>query len=92
MEGINMQGVIDRFTDGNKAVILIESIGKEIVVSQKDLPQGAKPHDWVRLQQTKDTFQVISIDREKTAAQKMKVEQLKAKLRAKSRGSKFKKN
>jgi len=86
-----MKGVIDRFTDRNQAVILIESIGKEIVVSRNDLPRGAKAQDWVNLKQINGTFQVISIDRKKTTAQRLKVEKLQAKLRARSRGSKFKK-
>ncbi|HLS06634.1 MAG TPA: DUF3006 domain-containing protein [Bacillota bacterium] len=86
-----MRGVIDRFADGNQAVILIEAIGKEIVVSQDDLPSGAKAHDWVKLRKVNNTYVVVSIDHEKTAAQKSKVGQLQAKLRAKSKGSQFRK-
>lgn len=86
-----MKGVIDRFTDQGLAVILIESLGKEIVVLQSELPPGAKAQDWVDLKQINGSYVIESIAYEKTAEQRTKVEQLQAKLRRKSRGSKFKK-
>jgi len=85
-----MKGVIDRLTENNRAVILIESIGKEIIVSQSELPKGAKAQDWVNLKQSNGSYEILSVDYEKTASQRAKVKKLQAKLRTKSRGSKFK--
>lgn len=85
-----MRGVIDRMTDQNKAVILIESTKEELVISQDELPQGAQAQDWVILKREAETYKVIAIDEQQTKQQAEKIQSLQEKLRARSRGSKFK--
>lgn len=86
-----MRGVIDRFTDSNQAVILIESIGVELVIAHDKLPCGAKAQDWVILKEIDDNFEVVRIDYEKTKAQQKKAEQLQARLRSLGKSSRFRK-
>ena len=85
-----MKGVLDRFTDNNQAVILIEEINKELVISRDQLPTGAKESDWLTLNKTDDTFKVISIDREKTEREMQRSLNFRDQLRAQSKGSRFK--
>lgn len=85
-----MKGVIDRFEDNCKAVILLEDIQEELIVPCDLLPEEAKENDWLTLKKTNDTYQIISIDYERTKAEMKKSRQLREKLRAKSKGSRFK--
>lgn len=84
-----MRGVIDRLTDNNQAVILIESINEELVISRDELPEGAQAQDWVILERTDESYKVVAVDKEKTKRQKDHIQSLQEKLRARSRGSKF---
>lgn len=86
-----MKGVIDRFTDNDQAVILIESIGKELVISRNKLPHGVKAQDWVILKEIDETYEVVRIDYETTKAQRHKAKQLQAKLRGLGKSSRFRK-
>lgn len=85
-----MKGVLDRF-EGDMAVILIEDIKEELIIPREKLPAGSKVNTYFQLEKTKDTFQIVSIDEDKTLRQKEKTSDIMAKLRAKSKGSKFKK-
>lgn len=84
-----MKGVIDRFTDEDQAVILIEKLNKELVVSCDELPDGSKESDWLTLKKTNGSFKIIAIDREKTERETKTSLDLRDQLRAKSKGSKF---
>lgn len=85
-----MKGVLDRFADQNKAVILIEQLNKELIVTRDQLPEGSKEGDWLHLEKTNETFKVVAIDEEKTLEQTKKSLDLRDQLRAKRKGSKFK--
>jgi hypothetical protein len=78
--------VIDRFSDQDTAVILVESIQKEFVVKQAELPQEAKPNDYLDVEVTGDVLQIIGINHEQTAVQKNRIQDKMAKLRAKNSG------
>lgn len=85
-----MKGVLDRF-EGDKAVILVEDAKEEFIVPREKLPAGSKVNTFFQLEKVDDTFQIISIDKTKTVEAKEKTSDIMAKLRAKSKGSKFKK-
>lgn len=85
-----MKGILDRFEDNNKAVILIEEIKEELVVSINDLPKGSKENTYFHIEKRDGGFQIISIDNTKTSQEAQESSDLMKKLRAKSAGSKFK--
>lgn len=78
--------VIDRFSDQDTAVILVESIQKEFVVKQTALPLEAKPHDYLDVEIIDQTLKIIGINHEETTAQKTNIKDKMAKLRAKNKG------
>ena len=86
-----MKGYLDRIEDNDLAVILIEDINEEIIIPLDQLPEGSTENTWLQLEKTDDSFQVIAIDDEKTEQETETSQDLMAKLRAKSKGSKFKK-
>ena|SRR5690625_4617573 len=61
-----ISGMIDRFEDGQLAVILIESKGEEIQLPKTNLPKGSQEGMWIILQQSAYGYTVISHDNEKT--------------------------
>ena len=84
------QAVLDRIVDGEKATILVESIGKEYVLNVSELPKGAKEGSLLDIELTNNTITTIAINHERTEEVSKKVtDQLNA-IRAKSKGSKFK--
>ncbi len=85
-----MIGVLDRYTDNNKAVILIEEINHELIVPTQELPEGSKENTHFRIIQKDGTFKIISIDHEMTNHAAKKSSELMKKLRAKTTGSKWK--
>lgn len=87
-----MKGVLDRFEDDDQAVILIEEVQKALVVPKAELPKGSKQGTWFIIKEKNKQYQIISIDHETTKKQQEKAERLMEKLRAKSSGSKFKRN
>ncbi|MGP4105807.1 hypothetical protein [Virgibacillus sp. L01] len=42
-------GVLDRIEDDNQAVILLEELQQELVVSMYTLPPGSTPNTWLRI-------------------------------------------
>ncbi|MBM7599346.1 hypothetical protein JOC34_001714 [Virgibacillus halotolerans] len=85
-----MIGILDRFTDNNKAVILIEEIKEELIVSISDLPKGSKENTHFQIEKVGAGFRINSIDHTKTRQEAQKTSDLMKKLRAKSTGSKLK--
>lgn len=85
-----MKGVLDRFSDDNIAVILIESIDKEIHVPTDELPSGSQEQTWFHIKEHNGKFLIDAIDREKTATEAEKSTDLQAKLRSKMKRSKYK--
>jgi len=86
-----MKGMLDRFTDNDLAVILIEEKNQEIIVPVKQLPEGSKENTWFDLKEVNGTIEIVSINDEKTKKEAQKSVDLLTQLRAKSKGSKFKK-
>lgn len=84
-----MKGVLDRFEE-NKAVILIEDQKQEIVVDKDILPKNSDVSTWFDIEKQKEHY-TLTIDTDMTKQKKQKATDLRAKLRAKSSGSKFKK-
>jgi hypothetical protein len=84
-----MKGILDRF-EGELAVILMEEAKEEITVKKKNLPPGSGINTIFTLTKQEGTYQITGIDSEATAQEKEKSASLTEKLRAKSKGSKFK--
>ncbi|MFC2949759.1 DUF3006 domain-containing protein [Virgibacillus sediminis] len=86
-----MKGIVDRFEDNDKAVILLEEIKEELIVDRSELPAGSDVNTVLRVEERDGEYRVMSKDEEQTDEQSGKSSDLMAKLRAKSKGSKFKK-
>jgi len=84
-----MKGVLDRFEE-NKAVILIEDKKQEIVIDKNQLPANSVTGTWFTIEKNNDNYQ-LTVDQAKTEKEKQTSSDLMAKLREKSKGSKFKK-
>ncbi|PYZ91941.1 hypothetical protein CR194_17215 [Salipaludibacillus keqinensis] len=87
---MNTLGVIDRMEDNQYAVILAETEGKEFVVNRGELPDGAKEGTWLHLILENEKVINMTIDHDKTMAQKTKIKNQLARIKKKSSGSKFK--
>jgi hypothetical protein len=86
-----MKGVLDRF-EGNQAVVLIEEEKAELIVSREELPEGSKVNTVFKMAKENNDYRILAIDQEAEKEAKETTSDLLAKLRAKSNGSKFKKN
>lgn len=86
-----MKGVLDRFLDNDRAVILIESIGKEIHIHRDDLPTESTEQTWFNIHEHKGQYMIDSIDHEQTKKASEKSMSLQEKLQAKMKPSKYKK-
>lgn len=86
-----MLGVIDRIEDGI-AVILIDEKQQEWSIEASFLPKGSVEGTVLQLIETDESFEIISIDWEATAAATKKAQLLQKKLHAKKKRSKFKRN
>ncbi|WP_047984253.1 DUF3006 domain-containing protein [Ornithinibacillus californiensis] len=86
-----MKGVLDRF-EGNQAVILIEEDKAELVVAKEELPEGSDINTVFKMEKQDGSYKIVEIDHEAEKEAKETTADLLAKLRAKSNGSKFKKD
>lgn len=86
-----MKGVLDRF-EGNQAVILMEDINVEVLIPKEELPEGSKVNTVFKMKKFAESYTIIEIDHSAEQEAKETTQDLMAKLRAKSSGSKFKKN
>lgn len=84
-----VKGILDRFEE-NKAVILIEDQKEEIIVDKDILPENSDVSTWFDIKKQGGSYNLI-IDPDLTHEKKQKATDLRAKLKAKSSGSKFKK-
>lgn len=85
-----MKGVLDRFADNEWAVILIESINKEIHIPMHELPEGSKEQTWFDMQEMDGNYSIVSIDHEQTRNAKEKSKDIASQLQAKMKQSKYK--
>ncbi|MBU9672487.1 DUF3006 domain-containing protein [Planococcus sp. CP5-4] len=84
-----MRGVLDRFEDGGVAVIIAEQAGREFHVPLRYLPEGSRQGMWFRLSIEAGRVVDIEADLTQTNERAAKAEELMAKLRNKSTGSRF---
>lgn len=84
-----MKGILDRF-EGEQAVILIEEANDEWIVDKNDLPAGSEKHTIFKLSKENGAYTILDIDVQATEQAREKSSSLMEQLRAKSRGSKFK--
>lgn len=85
-----MKGILDRIEDGRYAVILIEEEKREVVLPADCLPEGSEIHSWFDIELDGEEIKSISRNVEAEAAKEQRVDALMEKLRAKKRGSRFK--
>ena len=85
-----MKGVLDRFEDQGKAVILIEERQKELVVPESDLPKGSRENMWFTIEEQDGSFHIVAIDHEMTRKKATDAEKLVSKLQSKHNRSRFK--
>jgi hypothetical protein len=86
-----MKGYLDRIDDNKYAVILVEETKKEFVLPKEELPEGSAEKSYFDLTIENDRITSITLDEETTFSEQKKADDLMAKLRSKSKGSKFKK-
>jgi hypothetical protein len=80
---VSINGVVDRIENGELAVILVEEIGLELIVEKNDFDTELAKDTWVNLVLVGEKICRLSIDLEKTKEEKMRVKELKKKLREK---------
>lgn len=86
-----MKGILDRFEDNNKAVILLEEIKEELIVPIEKLPVGSNVNTYFNIEKLHEEYKIISIDEGATQQEARKTSDLMARMRAKSNGSKYRK-
>ncbi|OIJ13789.1 hypothetical protein BKP35_08390 [Anaerobacillus arseniciselenatis] len=86
-----MKAVIDRFVDGELAVLLVGEEEKEYNVPIKDLPQGAKEGSIVNVTITDGTIVALQLLLEETNAQQNRMNEKLNQLKSRKR-SNFKRN
>lgn len=84
-----MQAVIDRIED-EIAVILIEEKQLEWKTDAGNLPIGSEAGTWLIIQETADSWEIISIDEAATSEANAAAKQVQQKLQQKKKRSKFK--
>ena len=82
-EIISYKGVVDRM-ENDQAIILIDSINKELVLPMNSLPVNAQVNDWLHIEFTNHTYKIVSIDHQLTEKRKRKSTYLINQLRKKT--------
>ncbi|MEC1157848.1 DUF3006 domain-containing protein [Cytobacillus horneckiae] len=77
--------------EGNQAVILIESLKKQITVHAEKLPEDCFPGTWLKIELQDGQPSHIHIDKDKTEKEQAKTAGLLAKLQSKKGKSNYKK-
>jgi hypothetical protein len=80
---VKAKGVVDRIEDGEKVVILVEALEKELVIHQGDFDLILQPHVWLQLTLMDGEIKEVSIDWEKTKEEEGKVKALLDKIKGK---------
>ncbi|SEN68836.1 Protein of unknown function [Amphibacillus marinus] len=87
---MQVQGVIDRFEDQHKAVIIVEKIGQQFVVDQKSLPLDVSKGDILNLTIVKGEITAMVKNLEYTNFKKNQLDQKREQLKKRAKGSLFK--
>jgi len=82
---------LDRFTDNDKALLLIEKLQKEFHVDITTLPIGSKAGTWFSVEIQGDEIISVQVDEGKTAEMKQEVDHRMQRLKSK-KTSRFKRN
>jgi len=86
-----MKGYLDRIEENKFAVILVDELNKEFIVSTEELPEGIAEKTYLDLTVENDKITSIKLNTQTTQSEQQKVSDMMAKLRSKSSGSKYKK-
>lgn len=80
---------IDRFTDNDTALILVESLQKEFHVPSTSLPAGSTAGTWLIVDIQDDSVLSIQIDNEKTTTMQESIQERMKRLQS-NKKSRFK--
>lgn len=80
---------LDRFTDNEKAVLLVDKLQQEFYISISSLPSGSTPGSWFLVTVENGGISNIRFDNEKTAEMKQEVAERMQRLKSK-KSSRFK--
>lgn len=83
-----LKGVLDRIEE-ETAVILLEEIGEEFTVPAEELPETSEEGTYFTVEKCEEGYRIVEIDEEETKEAKDTSEDLLAQLRAKSKGSNY---
>lgn len=80
-------GIIDRFSDQKKAVVLVDELNKQFIIDQNDLPQDCQVGSRLDLELTDDhsKIRLIRLNRNQTNAKKQSIKDKMEKLQLKER-------
>jgi hypothetical protein len=80
---------LDRFTDNQQALILVESLQKEFHVPTSSLPTGSKEGSWLLVDIQGDAVTLLQLDEKKTSDMKRDIQNRMQRLQSK-KTSRFK--
>ena len=82
-EIVSYKGVVDRM-ENDQAIILIDSMNKELVLPLDSLPVDTQMNDWLHIEFIHHTYKIVSVDHQLTEKRKRKSTYLINKLREKT--------
>ncbi|MEK5069879.1 DUF3006 family protein [Sporosarcina sp. FSL K6-1508] len=82
---------LDRFTDNEKALFLVEELQKEFHIAISSLPPGSTADKWFLVEVQEDEIISIQVDVRKSAEMKQEVENRMKRLKS-NKTSRFKRN
>ncbi len=82
---------LDRFTDNEKALLLVEELQKEFHVDISALPSGSTAGTWFLVEIQGDEITSFQVDEGKTAEMKQEIDDRMQRLKSK-KTSRFKRN
>jgi hypothetical protein len=80
---------LDRFTDNQQALVLVESLQKEFHVPTSSLPTGSKEGSWLLVDIQGDAVTLLQLDEKKTSDMKRDIQNRMQRLQSK-KTSRFK--
>ena len=87
---MKVKGVLDRIVDGKHATILVEDLQKEFVIDVSRLPAGSNEGSHFQLTLIGEEISILTLDTESEQESLDKVSSQINRLKAKSKGSRFK--
>ncbi|WP_172372041.1 DUF3006 domain-containing protein [Sporosarcina jiandibaonis] len=82
---------LDRFTDNNQALILVESLQKEFHVPTSSLPAGSSEGSWLLVEIQGNAVISLQLDEKKTSDMKRDIQKQMQRLKSK-KTSRFKRD